>query len=342
MMKKTLLTIAAVLAGCALLASTPQRKYIEKWAVTACEEMQRSGVPASITLAQGLLESDAGRSELAVKSNNHFGIKCHSDWQGGTVTHRAEKGKECFRAYKSAEDSFRDHSDFLSSQDRYRSLFDLAPTDYEGWARGLKEAGYATDKRYPEKLIRVIREYGLQSYDLAIASTRRKSSRSAAQAARSAAASSGAAASSAAPVQAEVPSREEVKSPDIPEGKYKEEQVFQAARPAGSVNGVPCIYALDGETFDSIARANDLFLKEILKYNDLDSPVVLHTGDVVYLSFKKARVSKGTDTFVVGPGQQCTLWDVSQRYGVRLSWLKKLNRGCPEILREGNSVVLRK
>lgn len=125
----------------------------------------RCSGPASITLAQGLLESAAGLSPLAVHANNHFGIKCHDDWEGETFYKDDDSAHECFRAYPSAEDSFRAHSDFLRNRAHYRSLFDLDPTDYKAWARGLKKAGYATDPSYADKLIRQIEMYGLARYD---------------------------------------------------------------------------------------------------------------------------------------------------------------------------------
>ena len=134
----------------------PYEKYIEKYASVAVSEMHRSGVPASITLAQGLLESAAGESALATKANNHFGIKCHSDWKGKKTYKDDDKANECFRVYSNATASFKDHSDFLRFQDRYKSLFDLEPTDYKAWAKGLKKAGYATDRQYADKLIKLI------------------------------------------------------------------------------------------------------------------------------------------------------------------------------------------
>ena len=137
---------------------SPQTIYIERYAELAVEEMYRSGVPASITLAQGLLESQYGQSELTIKGNNHFGIKCHN-WNGPTIYHDDDKKGECFRKYDSPEESFRDHSDFLRYRDRYRFLFDLEPTDYQGWAHGLRKAGYDTDPAYPQKLIRLIEAY---------------------------------------------------------------------------------------------------------------------------------------------------------------------------------------
>ena len=137
----------------------PQQQYIREYAALARSEMARTGVPASITLAQGLLESNAGRSALASKSNNHFGIKCHNDWKGKKTYADDDAKHECFRVYRNAEASFRDHSDFLRYQDRYKGLFELDPTDYRGWAKGLKKAGYATDPRYAEKLIKIIEDY---------------------------------------------------------------------------------------------------------------------------------------------------------------------------------------
>jgi flagellum-specific peptidoglycan hydrolase FlgJ len=140
--------------------------YIAQFKDVAINEMKRSGVPASITLAQGILESENGNSELVKKSNNHFGIKCKTNWTGETVTHDDDANSECFRAYTSAGDSYKDHSDFLKANQRYASLFNLDPTDYAGWARGLKKAGYATNPKYPELLIKSIEQYNLQQYSL--------------------------------------------------------------------------------------------------------------------------------------------------------------------------------
>ena len=143
----------------------PQEAYISRYSALAVYEMYRSGVPASITLAQGMLESGNGLSELAVKGNNHFGIKCHNNWTGGKMYHDDDAKGECFRKYTAPEHSYRDHSDFLRYRDRYKFLFDLEITDYKGWAHGLKKAGYATDPSYPSKLIKLIETYQLYLYD---------------------------------------------------------------------------------------------------------------------------------------------------------------------------------
>jgi hypothetical protein len=138
--------------------------YINKYQEIAVSEMIRTGVPASITLAQGILESGVGKSNLALKSNNHFGIKCKEEWTGDKTYHDDDKRGECFRVYKTVEDSYQDHSDFLKSRPYYTSLFSLNPEDYKSWAYGLKKAGYATERNYAEQLIGLIERYNLQTY----------------------------------------------------------------------------------------------------------------------------------------------------------------------------------
>lgn len=145
--------------------SNAHLQYIDKYKDLAISQMKKYGIPASITLAQGLLESDAGRSMLAVEGNNHFGIKCHSDWTGKKMYHDDDRRDDCFRVYRNVEGSFEDHSLFLTTHSRYAFLFDLKPTDYVGWARGLKKAGYATNPAYAEKLIEIIERYNLDMYD---------------------------------------------------------------------------------------------------------------------------------------------------------------------------------
>ena len=163
--------VVVMLALCACIPGWSQRRnalyneYIKKYSDLAVEQMKQYKIPASITLAQGLLESGAGRSELARKSNNHFGIKCGSRWRGRSVRHNDDAPNECFRAYKHARDSYKDHSVFLTSGARYAFLFDLDITDYKGWARGLKKAGYATDPSYANRLITIIEDYDLYKYD---------------------------------------------------------------------------------------------------------------------------------------------------------------------------------
>lgn len=142
-----------------------RREYFETYKDMAIHEMRRSGVPASITLAQGALESGDGNSSLAKRANNHFGIKCHNDWNGKKVYHDDDAKNECFRKYASVEDSYRDHSDYLRAKSRYAFLFELDITDYKGWAKGLKKAGYATSHTYADKLIDIIEEFDLHGFD---------------------------------------------------------------------------------------------------------------------------------------------------------------------------------
>ncbi|WP_301027674.1 glucosaminidase domain-containing protein [Parabacteroides goldsteinii] len=160
-----LLFFIATLAEAATQRKIPSyEKYIKTYSALAIEQQKKYKIPASITLAQGLLESGAGQSDLARRSNNHFGIKCHSDWRGGRVYHDDALRGECFRKYKRVEDSYEDHSKFLK-RSRYDRLFQLKITDYKGWARGLQKCGYATDRAYANKLIKVIEDYELYRYD---------------------------------------------------------------------------------------------------------------------------------------------------------------------------------
>lgn len=164
-MRKLLLTTALFAAGFTLRAqNTSVQDYINQYKDIAIVEQVRTGVPASITLAQGILESGSGNSKLAKYSNNHFGIKCKKEWAGGTVYQDDDTKNECFRVYPSGEESYRDHSDFLKNRPYYTALFDLDPRDYKGWAKGLKKAGYATERDYPQNLIKLIEKYNLEQY----------------------------------------------------------------------------------------------------------------------------------------------------------------------------------
>ena len=169
-MKKTILTLGllcwGLLAGAQSAWNQRYQQYIDQYKDCAIEQMLKWKIPASITLAQGILESGAGQSSLATAGNNHFGIKCHG-WKGRTVSRDDDRRNECFRAYNSAFDSYEDHSRFLASGQRYRSLFNLKITDYRGWAHGLKAAGYATNPQYAQKLIDIIQLYKLYQYDTA-------------------------------------------------------------------------------------------------------------------------------------------------------------------------------
>jgi LysM repeat protein len=168
--KKSILFFTTLLLHCIMGVQAQREKisrdeYIKMYRDIAIKEMKRSGIPASITLGQGILETNHGNSTLARKANNHFGIKCHSDWKGRKVYHDDDRRNECFRSYRNAEESFRDHSDFILRSPRYKFLFELKPDDYKGWARGLKKAGYATHRQYDKLLIKIIEENQLYKYD---------------------------------------------------------------------------------------------------------------------------------------------------------------------------------
>lgn len=331
---------------------TPQIIYVEQFAGLAVEEMYRSGVPASITLAQGLLESRYGLSELAVKGNNHFGIKCHNNWKGGRMYHDDDRRGECFRKYSSPEESFRDHSDFLRYRDRYRFLFDLETTDYKGWAYGLKKAGYATDPAYPSKLIKLIEDYSLYEYDRCPADFEKNSkpvretklSRKEARRNKKKAEKSLSTNEQAAPKTIpKAPSRieEVVKLDKAPDGVF----AFSLTRQMYSLNGVPFIYSSKGESYQDIAKSFKLFPKEILKFNDLspntDLNEELAPGTLVYVQPKRKEAARGLEKHVMEDGD--TLWEISQRFGVKLSSIYKMNGlSASYVPREGDIIKIRK
>ena len=298
-MKKFLTCIFGLLCVWTLcLAQTnPKEEYIKKYSHIAVSEMKRTGVPASITLAQGLLESGAGRSRLATEANNHFGIKCHKNWTGKTISHDDDAKGECFRAYDKADESFRDHSDFLRYNDRYKFLFDYEASDYKSWCYGLKKAGYATDPNYATKLIGIVEEFNLTRFDDV-------------------------------KIEVESPDKLEkavkVSSTEPSSLKYNEEYVFDLNRQVYKVNGVDFVYAMAGDTYASIAQQYSLFLKEILSFNDLKESVELLPGDPVYLKPKRSKCPKGLDMYIVSEDGE-DLWKICQRFAVKMSKVMKLN-----------------
>ena len=326
-MKKILLFLVSIFAFLTASAQSETQKtlannYLQKFAAFAVEEMHRSGVPASITLAQGMLESNYGRSELAVKANNHFGIQCGSAWTGKRVEHMDSGELRQFRKYNSALESYRDHSDFLLRNKRYSSLFQLDRKDYKGWAKGLKAAGYAEDPAYADKLIRIIEMYHLDVYD--------------------------GNAQVPSPVEVKEQTPTEVKPADVKpaeakpadkeparrtEKKHnkKEEKAANAAktyrysvtRETYSQNGVPFVYAAEGETYEQIAKQYNLFLREILSFNDVLADCKLSCGTVVYIQAKKGKAAKGNDVYVVEEGMG--MREISQKYAVKLKKLYRMN-----------------
>ena len=312
-MKKVTL-IAAFLLCCLAQAQDPAKEaYIKKYAPIAVQEMKRTGVPASITLAQGLLESAAGQSRLATKANNHFGIKCHKNWKGKTIRHDDDARNECFRAYDKAEDSFRDHSDFLRYGERYRFLFDLKPTDYKGWCYGLKQAGYATDPKYATKLIGIVESYKLYKSDNVKVEVLH-------------------------PDKLEQPEIVTLKASDI---KYNEEFAFETQRPVYSINGVNFVYAREGDSYSSIAKMYNLFLSEILRFNESTEDIPLMAGEIVYIEQKKNRTQKGLDMYIVAEDGE-DLRSICQRFGVKSSAVRRRNKlGKNEMLVKDEELRLR-
>lgn len=273
-----------LLLSCVVAMLPAQRRnqayedYIKKYRKIAVEEMERYHIPASITLAQGLLESGAGRSTLARKSNNHFGIKCGSRWEGRTVRHDDDARNECFRAYKHPRDSYEDHSKFLRTGARYAFLFRLKITDYKGWARGLKKAGYATDPRYADRLIDIIELYDLDKYD-------RK-------------------------------------------GGLKWAEEFPDPHQPYLANELLYIVARRGDTFESLSKEMGISKKKIRKYNELPKDYKFQGGEIVYLEKKRSRATKDHICYTVRPGD--SMYSISQKFGVRLSRLYKINNMKPE------------
>lgn len=302
MMRLRIPALATVMLLCLCPAAgqkLTRSQYIEKYADIAVREMKTSGIPASITLAQGCLESGDGNSTLARVANNHFGIKCHG-WKGKTIRHDDDQANECFRSYDSAGESFRDHSDFLRYRDRYAFLFDLEPTDYKGWAYGLQKAGYATAQTYAASLIRIIEENGLTRYDRLDEAERK--------------------ALPPAPAEAEVSTRFK----PLPGHKLYTVSLLREIR---TTNGVAYIVAGPGDTWRQLAREYNLFRREILRFNDLRQEVPLQAGDIVYLEAKKNESARHLDKHVVEEGE--TMRGLAQRYAVKMKKLYQYNAMRP-------------
>ncbi|MEE1298852.1 MAG: glucosaminidase domain-containing protein [Muribaculaceae bacterium] len=248
-------------------------RYIKQYKDIAIKHQKKYGIPASITLAQGLLESSAGSSRLAREANNHFGIKCGSGWKGKTIKHKAERGKECFRKYKNAEESYEDHSRFLK-RDRYKPLFKLKTSDYKGWARTLRKCGYATDKKYPDKLISLIERYKLYQYD---------------------------------------------------GGKLdKNRTEYKNGREVHKLGKMKYVTACAGDTYESLAKELGIKKKKLLSFNDAENDAAIDEGDRIFIT-KKEKKFPGKEKTCIVEGNE-TLHDISQRYGIQLKSLLKMNK----------------
>lgn len=280
-MKRLIFTFVLIICVLTLQAQTRNKQYesyIKQYCHLAVEEMKKYRIPASITLAQGLLESGAGQSTLARKSNNHFGIKCGGDWTGKTVSHDDDERGECFRAYKHPQQSYEDHSKFLTGRPRYASLFKLDITDYKGWARGLKKAGYATNPRYADQLIGIIELYELHKYDQ--------------------------------------------------KGYLKWLKKNPHPHQTYIANDLLYIVVRAGDSWKSISQEFDISQKKLRKYNDLYKGYALQVGDILYLEKKNKKARKENIVHVFRAGE--SMYGISQKYGIRLKNLYKLNKMDPE------------
>jgi LysM repeat protein len=305
-------------------------RYINSYKFIAIKEMQRTGIPASITLAQGILETQAGCSDLVKSSNNHFGIKCKNTWLGDKVYHDDDEKGECFRAYSNAEDSYRDHSDFLKNSPRYAFLFKIAPEDYQGWAKGLKKAGYATNPKYPQQLNKYIEDYDLQVYTL-IAQGKKSISDESPMYARgdNMTATQTAIVQNTAGNPAAATSRS---GGPLPETSYPEE-MFE-------INNTKVLYAKQGSSLLAIAEQYDIRYSHLLDFNELPSNEdILPADQLLYLQRKRKQGQNEYHVALTGE----TFYDIAQREGVRLESVLSYNHTSEATMpQEGQKIYLQK
>ncbi|MEJ8842538.1 glucosaminidase domain-containing protein [Lacibacter sp. H375] len=315
-MQRLVYLFIALLSVTALNAQTISiEEYVNTFKEIAIKEMIRTGVPASITLAQGIVETESGNSKLVKKSNNHFGIKCKETWTGPSVSHDDDAPGECFRKYENAEQSYVDHSDFLRTRKHYNFLFGLDPADYKAWAHGLKKAGYATNPAYPNMLIKYIEKYNLNDYSL-IALGRKKAgepiyAKADQSTVKENVVNTVVQQPISAPQQASDDVKETIKRPVVnyPAGEFK-------------INETKVVYATKGTSFLAIAKQHNVPLKWLFDFNDLKEAEVLERDQLIYLQ-RKRRI--GANPFhVVAAGE--TLYDVAQAQGIRLDALMELNQ----------------
>lgn len=289
-MKKYIISILSIVIALSSFAQISREDYINRYQLLAIEEMNRSGIPASIKMAQACLESSNGNSELSAKSNNHFGIKCKSNWRGKKVYYDDDHKNECFRKYRTVEDSYRDHTNFLLNNQRYAFLFDLDPSDYKAWARGLKKAGYATAPNYHNILIKIIEDYQLYRLDHKM------------------------------DLNEMVAYTGGSLNPNISESirinpfRSREIQRF---------NGLKAVVARAGDTFEIIAQELGMKDWELYKFNDHSEGYKPKEGEVVYIQPKRRRAAKNYPTHVVQEGE--TMHYISQLYGIKLRPLYRRN-----------------
>jgi hypothetical protein len=279
--------------------------YIDKYKDISIEEMNKTGIPASITLAQGMLESNWGRSELSTRANNHFGIKCGNNWTGNTMYWtddeyvNSQLVESCFRSYGYAEESFYDHSYFITSKSRYETLFTYDVTDYQSWSKGLQDAGYATDPNYAQKLIQIIEKYGLYEYDIKYMPVNRSLA------------------------------------------KAINTQVNEKNYSITYINGSKVVIAKRGDSPVSISKSIGILAEDILKYNDniKRKYQIFDEGDLVYLEKKSKKYKGNEDNYISGDDE--TLEDVSRKFGIDLKYLCRINNiSKSRSLKKGQKIKL--
>ena len=304
--------VLAIAAGARAQVRLTREEYVDRYKHIAVAQMERYGIPASITMAQGILESDCGNSLLSMPSNNHFGIKCKRGWTGRKVYHDDDVKGECFRAYPSVEASYRDHAEFLDSQPRYDSLFAYDATDYRSWARGLKAAGYATAPDYAQRLIRIIEETQLYLLDrpdgLRLWASRTGHAGDPEQWFASQ--------SSVADARAEA-----AVDPD----DYRVTINAHEGYNVYMTNGVHYVLAKENDTFEHIGQLFRLSPRNLRKFNDLkDKRAQPMTGEVVYIERKKKHWEGNSRHHIAREGE--TAYAVGQSYAIRTRSIEKMNR----------------
>jgi LysM repeat protein len=320
-MKKTILLLIASITFSQILCAQyiTVDQYVTQYKDIAVREMKRMGVPAAISLAQGILETENGNSDLVKKSNNHFGIKCKSTWMAESVSHDDDFPGECFRMYKCAEDSYRDHSNFLRGSSRYAFLFKLDPRDYKAWAYGLRKAGYATNPQYPAILIKNIEDNNLEQYTLEAVN--------------------------------EIPVFDASKYSDDPEDKDTSDVLKSADKNNSepdspnlseptklTINGSRALFVPKGTSLLAIASQNNINLERLLEINDLGKDGLLDKDQFIFLEKKQNHGNR--DYYIVQQNE--TVYDVAQKNGIGLQSLYAYNNISPaDIIYPGTKILLR-
>ena len=315
-----------IFTGCLLFVAAQAQKekgeaYVATYHSLAIDEMLRTGVPAAITLAQGILESQYGESDLCKQSNNHFGIKCKNEWIGERVYHDDDTKQECFRSYPDAAASYKDHSDFLKNRPYYADLFKLDPADFSGWAYGLKKAGYATEKDYPQRLLKLINDYDLNKYTLLALQQKTNG------------VSNDVAINQTPVIEAPI-----IAAPKYVQPEEKEEVEIVTKQSSGNktvtaaavknypegvfnINHTKVLYAPEGTSLLALANQYDISFSKLLEYNDMNEVDVLTENKLIFL---ERKMKKGSTDFHIVQANE-TLYDICQQEGVRMDCILEYN-----------------